>query len=95
MKSRTPAAEPCLWLPGHPVPHLLDPRRPPRLRVHHQGRKAKPAVARLDRDQHVVPATDRPTAQAPGERVGAYENGPVARGYDEVHAFAAVALCGW
>jgi len=96
MKLRPPAAAtavaeldaPCLWLPGHPAPQLLDACRPPRLRV-----RTGPNYHRRRTNPVAPPATDRPTAQAPGERVG--ERGSVAREYDELHAFAAVALCGW
>ncbi|MEJ1105564.1 MULTISPECIES: hypothetical protein [unclassified Kribbella] len=78
MESRPPAEldEPCLWLPGHPVVHRLSACRPPRLQVRPcHGRKTMLAV----------PASDLPTAQAPGESANRYE----------MHAFAAVALCGW
>jgi hypothetical protein len=89
---------PCLWLPGHSAPQSLDACRPPRLRV-----LTGPNYHRRRTDPVAPPATDRPTAHAPGptahapgERVGgAREGGSAARGHDELHAFAVVALCGW
>ncbi|MFI7062832.1 hypothetical protein ACIBL3_17750 [Kribbella sp. NPDC050124] len=80
MTPSLPSDKPCLWLPGPSGYHLLDTRRPPRLRVRMHWQR-KPAGPRPD-EQYAVPVIEPPTAQAPGERPGCGERD-------------AVALCGW